>query len=40
MPPGLWPKTPSTGTGTLEAEQVCKGRWEKEQGVRILILTC
>ena len=33
MPPGLWPKTLSTGTDTLEAEQVCKG-------VRILILTC
>lgn len=40
MTPGFWPKIPSTGTGTLEAEQACKGRWGKEQGVRILFLTC
>ena len=39
MTPGLWPKIPSTGTGTLEAEQACKGRWGTEQGVRILFLT-
>ena len=32
MTPGLWPKILSTGTGALKGEQVCKGRWEKEEG--------